>query len=82
MELYVRIKYSRTMALICTRYLILHGRNMYVRDLKLFPSTRFLAYDISIGPKRFVVVIRIRHIPLKDLNNGDYKRERDREKER
>lgn len=55
---------------------------MYVRDLKLFPSTRFLAYDISIGPKRFVVVIRIRHIPLKDLNNGDYKRERDREKER
>lgn len=49
-----------------------------MRDLKLFPPTRFLAYDISIGPQRFVVVIRIRHIPLKDLNNGNYKRERDR----
>lgn len=46
-------------------------------DLKLLPPTHFLAYDISIGPQRFVVVIRIRHIPLKDLNNGDHKRERD-----
>lgn len=50
-------------------------------DLKLLPLTRFLAYDISIGPQRFVV-IRIRHIPLKDLNNGDYKREKDREEDR
>lgn len=54
---------------------------MYVRDLKLLPPTRFLAYDISIGPQRFVVVIRTRHIPLKDLNNLDYKRERERDRE-
>jgi len=43
---------------------------------KILPPTRFFAYDISIGPQRFVVVIRIRHIPLKDLNNGNYKSER------
>lgn len=50
-------------------------------DLKLLPPMRFSCLRYLDRPSE-IRCYKNKHVPLKDLNNVDYKRKRDRENER